>query len=83
MYVLLRALPAIGGEEPYTRRDLMLGPVFLMERPDGWRPWLERRRHYLHKTVHAMQSAESPQNERRLMKAQEELQYTLDVLQNL
>ncbi len=83
MYVLLRAVPAVGNEEPYTRRELMLGPVFLSERPESWRPWLERRRHYLHKTVSAMTSAESEPNEKRLQKAQEELKYTLDVLQNL
>lgn len=83
MYVLLRAVPALGNEEPYTRRELMLGPVFLQERPDSWRPWLERRRHYLHKTVSAMTVAQSEPNEKRLLKAQEELKYTLDVLQNL
>ena len=57
MYVLLRAVPGDGSEEPYTRRELMLGPVFLAERPESWRPWLERRRHYLHKTVSAMTAA--------------------------
>jgi len=82
MYVLLRAVPAVGNEEPYTRRELMLGPVFLQERPDGWRPWLERRRHYLHKSVSAMEAAPSEANQRRLQKAREELEYTLDVLQN-
>lgn len=83
MYVLMLAMPALGNEEPYTRRELLLGPVFLTERPDGWRPWLERRQHYLHKTVTAMKASENPLNERRLMKAQEELHYTADVLQNL
>jgi tRNA (adenine22-N1)-methyltransferase len=83
MYVLLRAVPANGTEEPYTRRELLLGPIFLSERPDSWRPWLERRRHYLHKTVSAMKGAQSKQNERRFLKAQEELSYTLEVLQNL
>ena len=83
MYVLLRAVPKTGTEEPYTRRELMLGPIFLIEHPDSWRPWLERRRHYLHKSVNAMQKADQPKNEKRLSKAQEELQYTLDVLQNL
>ncbi|HPF88428.1 MAG TPA: hypothetical protein PK537_10300, partial [Candidatus Limiplasma sp.] len=59
------------------------GPVFLQERPENWRPWLERRRHYLHKTVSAMRAAGSEPTDRRLYKAQEELKYTLDVLQNL
>ena len=83
MYVLLRAVPGDGSEEPYTRRELMLGPVFLAERPESWRPWLERRRHYLHKTVSAMTAAGSEPNEKRFLKAQEELRYTLEVLQNL
>lgn len=83
MYVLLRAVPGNGTEEPYTRRELMLGPVFLRECPESWRPWLERRRHYLHKTVVSMKAAESAPDEKRLLKAQEELQYTLEVLQNL
>ncbi|MBN1777502.1 MAG: SAM-dependent methyltransferase [Clostridiales bacterium] len=83
MYVLLRAAEKTGNEEPYTRRELMLGPMFLSERPESWRPWLERRRHYLHKTVSAMKAADNPQSEKRLLKAQEELTYTLDVLQNL
>ena len=83
MYVLLRAVPKSGIEEPYTRRELMLGPIFLEERPESWRPWLERRRHYLHKSVSAMKTAENPQNEKRLLRAQEELMYTMDVLQNL
>ena len=83
MYVLLRAVPGSGDEDPYTRRELMLGPIFLAERPESWRPWLERRWHYLHKTVSSMKAAQSAPNEKRLQKAQEELAYTLDVLQNL
>ena len=82
MYVLLRAVPAAGGEEPYTRRELMLGPVFLRERPENWKPWLERRRHYLHKSVAAMDAAPSELNEKRRQKAREELTYTLETLQN-
>jgi tRNA (adenine22-N1)-methyltransferase len=83
MYVLLRAVPALGNEEPYTRRELMLGPVFLAEHPESWKPWLERRRHYLQKAAHAMQTAESAPNERRLAKVEEELRYTLDALETL
>ncbi len=83
MYVLLRAVPAAGCEEPYTRRELMLGPVFLAERPEGWRPWLERRRHYLLKSVSAMRAAPNEAGEKRLQKAQDELCYTQDVLQSL
>jgi tRNA (adenine22-N1)-methyltransferase len=83
MYVLLRAVPAAGDEEPYTRRELMLGPVFLRERPENWKPWLERRRHYLHKSVAAMEAAPSERNEKRLQKTREELTYTLETLQNL
>ncbi len=83
MYVLVRAEQGNGLEEPYTRRELMLGPVFLRERPESWRPWLERRRHYLHKTVSSFKAAGGDLNEKRFRKAQEELDYTLDVLQNL
>ena len=83
MYVLLRAVPGTGDEAPYTRQELMLGPVFLRERPEGWRPWLERRRHYLHKTVSSLKAAGADPGEKRFMKAQEELLYTVDVLQNL
>lgn len=83
MYVLVRAEQGSGLEEPYTRRELMLGPVFLRERPESWRPWLERRRHYLHKTVSSFKAAGGDPTEKRFQKAQEELQYTLDVLQNL
>ena len=75
--------PKPAPREPYTRRELMLGPIFLTERPESWRPWLERRRHYLHKNVSAMKSSRNPQSQKRLLKAQEELMYTLDVLQNL
>jgi tRNA (adenine22-N1)-methyltransferase len=83
MYVLLRAVPKNGSEKPYTRCELMLGPVFLAERPESWRPWLERRRHYLHKTVGALKAAQGEESEKRLFKAQEELTYTMDALQNL
>ena len=83
MYVLMRAVPAAADTPPYTRRELLLATVFLQERPENWRPWLERRRHYLHKTVSAMRAAGSEPTDRRLYKAQEELKYTLDVLQNL
>ncbi len=83
MYVLVRAEQGNGLEEPYTRRELMLGPVFLRERPESWRPWLERRRHYLHKTVSSFKAAGGDLSEKRFRKAQEELDYTLDVLQNL
>jgi tRNA (adenine22-N1)-methyltransferase len=82
MYVLLLATAGAGDETPYTRRELMLGPVFLTERPEDWRPWLERRRHYLQKTVTALKAAGGETDEKRLMKAQEELLYTLDALQN-
>ncbi|MFH1512505.1 MAG: class I SAM-dependent methyltransferase [Bacillota bacterium] len=83
MYVLLRAVPAAEDAQPYTRCELMLGPVFLRERPESWRPWLERRQHYLHKSVSAMVTARNELNEKRLFKAQEELRYTLEVLQTL
>ncbi|HPJ02880.1 MAG TPA: class I SAM-dependent methyltransferase [Candidatus Limiplasma sp.] len=83
MYMLLRAAQGNGYEEPYTRRELMLGPMFLKERPESWRPWLERRRHYLHKTVSSLKAAGTDPQEKRFHKAQEELSYTLDVLQNL
>jgi tRNA (adenine22-N1)-methyltransferase len=83
MYVLLRAVPTGTHEEPYTRRELMLGPVFLKLRPESWRPWLERRRHYLQKSVSAMRAAQSEPDDKRFLKAQEELQYTLEALQTL
>jgi len=83
MYVLMRAIPAREGTPLYTRRELLLGPVFLQETPESWRPWLERRRHFLHKTVSAMKAAGSDPADRRLLRAQEELKYTMDVLQNL
>ncbi len=83
MYVLMRAVPTRENDLPYTRRELLLGPVFLHERPEDWRPWLDRRQHYLHKAVEAMLKAGADPTERRLLKAQEELRYTMEVLQNL
>jgi tRNA (adenine22-N1)-methyltransferase len=80
LYVLMLAAPAKGGEEPYTRRELMLGPVFLRERPACWLPWLERRVSYLHKSVTALREAPAGGDSHRLRTAEEELAYTLEAL---
>ena len=80
MYLLIQAKPC-GDIVRYTEEELLLGPCLLAERPEEWRPWLERKARILAETVQAMQTAGALKDAERLAIAMQELQYTRNALQ--
>ena len=79
-YVLIRAET---GNEVYTEKELLLGPVLLKEMPENWLPMLERRQALLTKGLQAMREAGSAKDAVRLALFKREADYVQQAIKNL
>ncbi len=58
-YVILQALP---GETAYTKKEMLLGPCLLRERPPLFEDYLRWRQRVLHKALQALKDAGSDES---------------------
>lgn len=77
-YVLMAATPALPGETPHTRREILAGTKMLMECGPEGQAYLQRRQQLLEKAMAAM--GDMPNDPVRLCRIQEELGCLTEVL---
>lgn len=81
-YILMRAEPAQPQEAPYTREELILGPILRRERPADWQLYLRREEQYTLTAIKAMEKATTDKDLQRLADFRETLSLVQEALRS-